>query len=116
MGLTGAHLNGGFARATTLSAEQIRTDLTGADDLLAIEESAVAHINKDHRDALALYATRLAGAPAADWRATGLDPEGIDLAAGDLSARVPFDKPAVNGSELRQMLKEMAERARGIAA
>jgi putative heme iron utilization protein len=115
MDITGAHLNGGFARAVTLSAEQIRTDLSGAEDLLALEESAVAHMNEDHREALALYATRLTGAPAADWRATGLDPEGIDLAAGDLSARAPFDGRVVKGAELRRVLKDMAERARSMA-
>ncbi|HEX5867248.1 MAG TPA: DUF2470 domain-containing protein, partial [Beijerinckiaceae bacterium] len=98
MEVTGAHLNGGFARATTLSAEEIRTDLSGAEDLLAVEESAVAHMNEDHGEALALYATRLAGAPAADWRATGLDPEGIDLAAGDAVARVPLDRRVADGA------------------
>jgi heme iron utilization protein len=116
MDITGAHLNGGFARAMALSPEQLRTDLSGADDLLAIEESAVAHMNEDHREALALYATRLAGAPAAEWRTTGLDPDGIDLAAGDLVARAAFDRRVVSGSELRRILKEMAERARSLAA
>ena len=116
MELTGAHLNGGFARAMTISPEQIRTDLSGADDLLAIEESAVAHMNEDHREALALYATRLARAPAAEWRTTGLDPDGIDLAAGDLVARATFDRRVVSGSELRRVLKEMADRARSLAA
>jgi heme iron utilization protein len=116
MDLTGAHLNGGFARATTLSSAEMRTDLSGADDLLAIEESAVAHMNEDHREALALYATRLAGAPAAEWRATGLDPEGIDLGAGDLAARAAFDRRVVDGAGLRKVLIEMAQRARDLAA
>jgi heme iron utilization protein len=116
MEITGAHLNGGFARAMTLRPEQIRTDLSGADDLLAAEASAVAHMNEDHREALALYATRLAGAPAAEWRTTGLDPDGIDLAAGDLAARAAFDRRVANAAELRGVLKEMAERARSLAA
>jgi heme iron utilization protein len=116
MEITGAHLNGGFARAMTLSADQIRTDLSGADELVGIEDSAVAHMNEDHREALALYATRLAGARAADWRAAGLDPEGLDLAAGDLTARVDFDRRVENGSDLRKVLREMAERARSLAA
>jgi putative heme iron utilization protein len=113
---TGAHLNGGFARAMTLSAEQLRTDLSGAGGLIDIEDSAVAHMNDDHREALSLYATRLAEAPAADWRTTGLDPEGLDLAAGDLTARVPFDRRVQDGAELRHVLREMADRARSMAA
>jgi heme iron utilization protein len=116
MEITGAHLNGGFARAMTLLPEQMRTDLSGADDLLAAEASAVAHMNEDHREALALYATRLAGAPAAEWRTTGLDPDGIDLATGDLAARAAFDRRVASAAELRGVLKEMAERARSLAA
>ena len=116
MDTTGGHLNGGFARAMALSSDDIRTDLSGAEGLAEIEESAVAHMNEDHREALALYATRLEGAPAGDWRATGLDPEGIDLAAGDLTARAVFDRRVTNGGDLRKMLHDMAQRARGIAA
>lgn len=116
MDIAGAHLNGGFARAMALSPDQVRTDLSGAEELVDIEDSAIAHMNEDHGEALALYATRLAKVPAADWCATGLDPEGIDLAAGDLTARVGFDRLVRNGSELRKVLHEMADRARGMSA
>jgi putative heme iron utilization protein len=116
MEVTGGHLNGGFARAMSLSAEQLRTDLSGAEELVDIEDSAVAHMNEDHREALALYATRLANAAPGEWRATGFDPEGIDLAAGDLTARVDFGRRVHTGSELRQILHEMANRARSLAA
>src|SRR5688500_5275979 len=37
MEMTGGHLNGGFARAMTLSADEMRTDLTGAEELVGIE-------------------------------------------------------------------------------
>src|SRR5215207_7789859 len=70
-----------------LGADQVRADLSGADALIAAEESAIAHMNEDHREALSLYATALAGMPPGDCRTTGLDPEGIDLAAGDLKPR-----------------------------
>ncbi len=112
LAIEGGHLNGGFARARDLDADEIRTDLAGADELVAAEAGALAHMNDDHREALALYATRLAGAPAADWRATGLDPEGIDLAAGDLTARVAFPKRVLTAGSLRRVLKEMADAAR----
>lgn len=110
-----AHLNGGFARAANLTADEIRTDLSGAEELAGIETSAVEHMNADHRDALGLYATRLARAPQADWRATGLDPEGLDLAAGDLTARIPFERRVTSGTDLRRLLKEMADQARATA-
>lgn len=107
-----AHLNGGFARARDLDGPEIRTDLSGADDLLAAETEAVSHMNGDHREALHLYATRLSGAPDAEWRATGLDPDGIDLAAGDLTARTPFRRRVSTARELRRHLKELADAAR----
>jgi heme oxygenase (biliverdin-IX-beta and delta-forming) len=110
--MAAAHLNGGFARAMDLTAAEIRTDLTGAEALLAAEASAIEHMNADHREALALYATRLAGAPKAEWRATGLDPEGLDLAAGDRTVRVPFAHRVTGPGELRKVLKAMADTAR----
>jgi hypothetical protein len=110
--MTGGHLNGGFARAMSLNGPELTTDLAGAEGFEELEAGAVAHMNEDHRDALALYATRLAGAPAADWRATGLDPEGLDLAAGDLTARVPFPRRVTGAGDLRRLLKEMADQAR----
>ena len=90
----------------------VRSDLSDADALIAAEADAVAHLNDDHRDALALYATALAGMPPGDWRATGLDPEGIDLAAGDLTARVPFPERIVEPGRLRAVLKALADSAR----
>ncbi|HEX8665905.1 MAG TPA: DUF2470 domain-containing protein, partial [Beijerinckiaceae bacterium] len=90
----------------------VLTDLAGTDELLDIEPSAIEHMNQDHREALALYAERLAGAPKAAWRATGLDPEGLDLMAGDRTVRVPFGRRLTGAGELRRRLKEMADDAR----
>jgi putative heme iron utilization protein len=112
LGIEKAHLNGGFARAAALSAADLATDLTGADALLAAEAGAVEHMNADHAEALALYATRLAGARPGPWQATGIDPEGIDLMAGDRTARAPFPERVADPGALRRVLKEMADRAR----
>lgn len=110
------HLNGGFAKAARLTAAQMATDLEGADPLLLDEEGALAHMNEDHADAIRLYATRLAGAPDGAWRATGLDPEGMDLAAGDpagvdLTARLAFPERVADAGALRRMLVELAAQA-----
>lgn len=110
--MASGHLNGGFARAMTLSGDELRTGLEGAEAITEIEESAISHMNDDHREALALYAQKLAGAPAADWRATGIDPEGIDLAAGDLTARAVFPERVTDAGGLRRVLKRMADDAR----
>ena len=108
-----AHLNGGFARAASLDATALLTDLTGADALGDAEERALDHMNADHLEALALYAGRLAGAdPDAPWRATGFDPDGMDLGAGDLTARVPFPDRVLDAGALRRVLVALADRAR----
>ena len=107
-----AHLNGGFARARDLAAAEVLADLAGAEELLDVETSAVEHMNADHREALALYAEKLAGAPKSAWRATGLDPDGLDLMAGDRAVRVPFGHRVTGAGELRRRLKEMADEAR----
>jgi putative heme iron utilization protein len=110
--ILGGHLNGGFAKAATLSAADLRTDVTGAEALIEAEPSAVAHMNEDHGEALELYATRLAGASAGVWRATGLDPEGIDLMLGDQTARIVFPERVANPEKLRHTLKNLARHAR----
>jgi putative heme iron utilization protein len=110
-----AHLNGGFARAADFAGDAVLTRLDGADALLAAEDGAIAHMNEDHREALALYATKLLGEAEGQWRATGIDPEGMDLAAGDRTARVMFEKPINTPGELRAVLVALAAKARSQA-
>ena len=78
--IASAHLNAGFARAADLKAADLMTDISGAENLIAAEESALAHMNEDHAEAIRLYATKLLGAEDGAWRLTGLDPDGLDLA------------------------------------
>ena len=109
-----AHLNGGFARAADLKAADVLTDLSGAEDLIDAEAGAVAHMNEDHAEAVRLYATRLLGAEdgGPQWRITGLDPEGLDLARGDMTLRLPFPQRVTDAQQLRKMVVELAAKAR----
>jgi heme oxygenase (biliverdin-IX-beta and delta-forming) len=113
MTIESAHLNAGFARAADLSAADVMTDISGASDLLEVETSAVAHMNDDHADALALYATKLLGAAAGPWRMTGLDPDGLDLACGDAVLRLAFPQRITSATRLREVLADLAKQARG---
>ena len=108
----GAHLNGGFAKAADFPAADVLTSLDGAEDLIEAEAGAIEHMNTDHVEAVSLYATKLAGEPAGRWRATGIDPEGMDLAAGDLTARVAFPKQINGPGDLRDALVALAGQAR----
>lgn len=112
MTIASAHLNGGFARAADLTADDVRADLAGAEALIAAEPEAVAHMNADHAEACRLYATRLLGEPEGAWKMTGIDPDGADLALGDRTARLAFPQRVTEPSDLRQVLVTLAGRAR----
>jgi heme iron utilization protein len=109
-----AHLNGGFARAADLKAADVMTDISGAEDLLEAEAGAVGHMNDDHAEAVRLYATKLLGAEDGKWRLTGLDPDGLDLALGDATLRLPFPQRVTTAQALRQMVVDLAAKARAL--
>jgi len=69
-------------------------------------------MNADHQESLGLYATRLLGAAAGDWRCSGIDPDGIDLQAGLKTLRLDFPERITGPGELRKMLVRLAEQAR----
>ena len=71
-------------------------------------------MNADHAEAVSLYATRLLGLPAGEWRMTGVDPDGIDLRAGALRGRLDFAEPVTSPAALRKILADLARSARSI--
>jgi putative heme iron utilization protein len=106
-----ASLNGGFGKAFELN----RQDLVPEGDWLSfadMEEGAVTHMNADHADAVTLYAEVLCGGEAANWRIATLDPEGLDLVAGDQVLRLWFDVPMKKPEDLRGVLVDLAKKAR----
>jgi heme oxygenase (biliverdin-IX-beta and delta-forming) len=112
MTIESAHLNAGFARAADLTAADITTDISGAGEVLEAETSAVTHMNEDHADAVALYATKLLGAAAGPWQVTGLDPDGLDLACGDAVLRLEFPQRVTSAARLREVLADLARQGR----
>lgn len=109
---SGLHLVAGFGRIIDLKPAKFLTDISDAADLLEAEASAVEHMNVDHREAMNLYATRLLGVEAAEWRCTGCDPEGIDMQADGRTLRLVFPERVRTGTELRKMLVQLAGEAR----
>ncbi|KPF73230.1 pyridoxamine 5'-phosphate oxidase [Bosea sp. AAP35] len=107
-----ASLNGGFGRAYELVSDDLLSDRIAAEAIAAMEEGAIAHMNADHADAVAAYATGLLGAQHGNWRLTGLDPDGADLACGDLVLRLAFPAPVRDAAAMRKMLVDLATGAR----
>jgi putative heme iron utilization protein len=110
--LKGAHLVAGFGRIVDLKPQDVLTETGDAGELIAAEPDVLAHMNGDHADACRLYATKLLGAPAGDWRCVGCDPEGLELQLGRTALRLPFPQRVRSPGVLRQVLKQMAEQAR----
>ena len=113
--ISAVHLVAGFGRIVDLKPADVLTDISDAEALLDAEAGAVEHMNNDHRDALALYATRLLGAAAGDWRCAGLDPEGLELQSGRVALRLCFPQRVSEPGALRQVLKQLTEAARAAA-
>lgn len=113
--VSGAHLVAGFGRIVDLRREELLADISDCADLAESEPSAVDHMNDDHGEAPSLYATKLLGMPAGDWRTTGADPDGLDLRAGAMRARLEFPRKIRTGAELRAILAHFAREAQGKA-
>jgi putative heme iron utilization protein len=113
LALNAGHLVAGFGRIVDLAPADLLVDLGGADALIAAEPEIVAHMNGDHADALRGYATKLLGAADGAWRCAGCDPEGLELQLGRAALRLPFPRRVESPGTLRQVLRELAEKARG---
>lgn len=105
-----AHLVGGFGKISWLPMSKLMpAPLTG---LAEAEPGIVAHMNKDHADAVQLYATKLLGRTGDGWTMTGIDAEGIDLRRGGEVARLGFPQPLTAVGQARQILVELVAKAR----
>ncbi|HMK70985.1 MAG TPA: DUF2470 domain-containing protein [Xanthobacteraceae bacterium] len=114
LAVVSVHLNAGFGRAADLSAAEVITDVAAAADLIEAEAGAIAHMNEDHAEAIRLYAVKLLGAEEGRWRLTGLDPDGLDLALGDATLRLPFPERISTAAQLRKVVVDLAAKARAI--
>ncbi len=103
------HAVAGFGRIETLSPAEM---FPPAAEMEGAEESAIAHMNEDHAEAVRLYATRLLGAPDGEWKAAAVDPDGADLVLGERSLRLAFPESVYTASALRESFVALAAKAR----
>lgn len=112
LAVDGASLNGGFGRAYRLARSELIVDSAVNTALAAAEQSAIDHMNADHRDTIDACACAFAGAGPDGWSITGLDAEGFDIALGDDNRRVWFETPLETGADMRSVLVALAQQAR----
>jgi putative heme iron utilization protein len=108
-----AHLVAGFGRIVDLTPADLLIDTSEAGQLMDSEAAACAHMNQDHSEAVRLYATQLLRAEDGPWQCVGCDPEGLELQLGRTALRLAFPQPVNAPDILRQMLKQLADQARG---
>jgi hypothetical protein len=105
------HLVAGFGRVHWTEG----CDLLFAADtaaLAAAEPEILRHMNEHHADAVADYARGLLGRAGADWRMTGIDPEGADLQCDGEIARLDFPAPVMTPAAARAAFVELTQKAR----
>jgi putative heme iron utilization protein len=112
LALKTAHLVAGFGRIVDLAPGEALIAVDDAAALIEAEADIVDHLNGEHAEAMRLYATKLLGAPDGAWRCAGCDPEGLELQRGRSALRLPFRRRVASPGALRQLLKELADRAR----
>lgn len=103
------HMVAGFGRIHALEADAMRLPPADWQGLADRQGDIVTHMNQDHADAVALYATRLLDQPPGGWRMTGIDPDGCDLAAGTLYARLPFARRVRDADMARAELVRLVQ-------
>jgi putative heme iron utilization protein len=86
------HLVAGFGRIGWLDAADLLFGGPGA-AIAAAEPAIVARVNEMPDEILDRCVARQLGDSAAGWRATGCDPEGLDIRRGDNAARLDFAAP-----------------------
>lgn len=101
--VTRGRLTAPDGRAVVFSAPDLATDVSAAAALLAIEDRALARLEREARDVLPGLASRFGGGHRGTWVPTGVDPDGLDLAAdgGRRSCRVTFPAPVHDGPSLQ---------------
>jgi heme iron utilization protein len=100
-------INGGFARAFDGDARYLLAHLPDREQFARLEQAALLALNTEHPEQVARFAMRHCGMLDGPWRATSLDPHGLDLALGDHVARIAFEKPVLTNAALTLCLDRL---------
>jgi heme iron utilization protein len=112
--VAGAHFVGGFGKIVDLTPAQLLIEVADAEPLISAAGDVIAHMNSDHSEAVALYATELAGARSGPWRLSGIDPEGLDLQLEELAVRIAFAERVLTPEQARSALIALVQQARAV--
>lgn len=103
------HAVAGFGRIETLEVNEV---FPSAEEMAAVEESAVRHMNEDHAGAVRVIASQLLKAGDGDWKFSAIDPDGAILAKAGQVLRLAFPAMVTNADDLRRTLAELTRKAK----
>ncbi|MBB5688189.1 DUF2470 domain-containing protein [Roseomonas alkaliterrae] len=103
---------GGFARAERIRAAELAPDPAAVAAIAAAEAGIVAHVNRDHADAVAAIAEGLLGAGPGAWRLATVDVDGCDLTEGNRTVRLAFLAQVSDAGAVRAALVRAAREGR----
>jgi len=106
-----ASYNGGFGKAYEMTDKDILSNVDKYSEFEQLEGDAIEHMNSDHSDTVALYATKLLNLQPGKWVLAGIDSEGLDLTLGDKVARLWFNEPLSSANDVRPRLMQLAQQA-----
>nr|WP_255617240.1 DUF2470 domain-containing protein [Aurantimonas sp. VKM B-3413] len=101
----GAALNGGFARAFELTADDLLDETLEGLEAAALR--ARDHMNADHGDAVDMIASRHVGETKTGWRIATLDRTGFEIVRGDTLHRIEFPGGPVAAGGYRDVFVEL---------
>ncbi|MBM3519184.1 MAG: HugZ family protein [Alphaproteobacteria bacterium] len=99
------HAVAGFGRIETRMPDEV---FPPAREMTETEDSAIAHMNDDHAEAVSRLARRLGGAAEEAWKIAAIDPDGCDLVAAGRSLRLEFPEPVFSAAQLRVSLARLS--------
>ncbi len=102
--LESASLNGGFGKAFNLTPDDLLCAASTSAHFAEGEQSALDQFNDHHTSEIARIAQQLAKSSAIkdQWKVIGLDPDGVDIASGDIVLRHMFPKSPDSVGKLLQ--------------
>lgn len=110
MEIINAHLTGGFAKVQWFNKdEMLYQDHLGFKD---IELEVIDHMNKEHKESIALYAKALTKRNYKDITIVGIDPEGFDMRVSNKLIRYNFTDSLKKASELRKTFVKLHHKAK----
>ncbi|MBN9046303.1 MAG: HugZ family protein [Rhizobiales bacterium] len=107
LNVTGASLNGGFGKAFILTMDDLVCPAQTAMRIAAQEEEMLRDINETRQAEIVQAMGPAAGTAKNRWKITGVDPDGLDLADGDHTARLFFPSPCQSAPEVLAALPDV---------